>query len=221
MPTKTEEYIALTGALSRAFQQGLSPRDAFELLKNGHERFQKGEKLSRNRAQLLADAGGGQYPYAAVLGCIDSRAPIEEVFDANIGDLFVARVAGNTVNGDLLGSLEYACKFAGSKLLVVLGHSQCGAIRGAWDGVEHGHITGLLNRLQPAVQQVKTSKGDEPSPENLNACVEVNVNQVIDRIRTESSTLAEMEQNGEIAIVGGVYHVDKGQVVFSNIPDGW
>ena len=156
-----KSYAALKGAVTKSFQEELSPAEAIELLHAGQQRFNENTPLKRSRVELLKDASEGQYPYAAVLGCIDSRVPIEEVFDVTVGDLFVARVAGNTVNPDILGSLEYACKYAGSKAILVLGHTSCGAIKGAWAGLEDGNLTGLLAQLQPAVETIRATRSDE------------------------------------------------------------
>jgi carbonic anhydrase len=209
-----ESYRALNGAVSQSFQKNLSANDAVELLKSGHQRFSENDKLNRSLPSLLNDAAEGQFPYAAVLGCIDSRVPIEEIFDASIGDLFVARVAGNTVNPDILGSLEYACKYAGSKAILVLGHTACGAIKGAWAGLEDGNLTGLLAQLKPAVETVRATRSDEVSAVNIDETVAINAQMVCDRIRQESDILYDMESNGAIAIVAGVYNVATGRITF-------
>tara|TARA_B110000459_G_C16524146_1_gene453957 strand:+ start:111 stop:770 length:660 start_codon:yes stop_codon:yes gene_type:complete len=209
-----KSYAALKGAVTKSFQEELSPAEAIELLHAGQQRFNENTPLKRSRVELLKDASEGQYPYAAVLGCIDSRVPIEEVFDVTVGDLFVARVAGNTVNPDILGSLEYACKYAGSKAILVLGHTSCGAIKGAWAGLEDGNLTGLLAQLQPAVETIRATRSDEATTENIDETVAVNVQMVCDRIRQESDILYEMESSGAIAIIGGVYNVATGRVTF-------
>ena len=211
---KTEDYLALEGAINQAFQESLTPFEAFRLLQSGHERFLNHLTHRRSRGNLLADAATGQYPYAAVLGCIDSRVPVEEVFDAAFGDMFVARVAGNTVSSDILGSLEYACKYAGAKLILVLGHTKCGAVQGAWSKLEDGHITDLLLHIEPAVRAVQSVRGTEPSDDNLNACVEANVSHTVKQIREKSTILSGMEAAGEIAVVGGLYDVSTGRVEF-------
>ncbi len=211
---KTEDYLALEGAINQAFQESLTPFEAFRLLQSGHERFLNHLTHRRSRGNLLADAATGQYPYAAVLGCIDSRVPVEEVFDAAFGDMFVARVAGNTVSSDILGSLEYACKYAGAKLILVLGHTKCGAVQGAWSKLEDGHITDLLLHIEPAVRAVQSVRGTEPSDDNLNACVEANVSHTVEQIREKSTILSGMEAAGEIAVVGGLYDVSTGRVEF-------
>jgi len=209
-----KSYTALKGAVTKSFQEELSPAQAIELLHAGHQRFLENAPLKRSRLALLADASEGQSPFAAVLGCIDSRVPIEEVFDATIGDLFIARVAGNTVNPDILGSLEYACKYAGSRAILVLGHTSCGAIKGAWAGLEDGNLTGLLAQLKPAVETIRATRSDEATPENIDETVAVNVQMVCDRIRQESDILYDMESNGAIAIIGGVYNVATGRITF-------
>jgi carbonic anhydrase len=211
---KTEEYLALDGAIHQTFQENLTPFEAFQLLQNGHERFLNHLTHRRSRGNLLADAAAGQFPYAAVLGCIDSRVPVEEVFDAAFGDMFVARVAGNTVSPEILGSLEYACKYAGAKLILVLGHTKCGAVQGAWSKLVDGNITELLSHIEPAVNEVQAAKGTEPTDENLNACVTANVMHTVQQIREKSPTLADLEAGGKIALVGGRYDISTGQVEF-------
>lgn len=211
---KTDDYLALEGAINQAFQESLTPFEAFRLLQSGHERFLNHLTHRRSRGNLLADAATGQYPYAAVLGCIDSRVPVEEVFDAAFGDMFVARVAGNTVSSDILGSLEYACKYAGAKVILVLGHTKCGAVQGAWSKLEDGHITDLLLHIEPAVRAVQSVRGTEPTDDNLNACVEANVSHTVKQIREKSTILSSMEKAGDIAVVGGLYDVSTGRVEF-------
>lgn len=215
---KNEQYLALDGAMSAEFQKSLTPEDAFYLLQSGHERFLQHITHRRSRGNLLSDAADGQFPYAAILGCIDSRVPVEEVFDAAFGDMFVVRLAGNTVNPDVLGSLEYACKYAGSRLILVLGHTLCGAVRGAWMGLRDGNITGLLERIEPAVEAIRKEEGPEPTDEHINHCVSLNVQHVCARIREESEILRDLEDRHEIAIVGAVYDVATGRVDFNVIP---
>ncbi|MDA9864143.1 carbonic anhydrase [Flavobacteriales bacterium] len=210
----TNGYLALEGAMGAEFQAALSPADAVTLLKDGVRRSTTGETLQRNRSALLTDAAGGQFPYAAVLSCIDSRAPVEHIFDATSGDLFVARVAGNVASPDLIASLEYATKYAGSKAILVLGHTRCGAVKGAWAGLEDGHLTGLLGRIQPAVDATKAEVGSDDSLSNLDRCSTVNVQETIAALRKESAILAGLEAEGKIAIVGGVYDVATGDVAW-------
>lgn len=209
-----DRYLSLDGALGAELQQAMTPAEAVELLKDGVRRSTSGETSTRNRTALLSDAAGGQYPYAAVLSCIDSRAPVEQIFDAASGDLFVARVAGNVASPDLTASLEYATKYAGSKAILVLGHTRCGAVKGAWAGLEDGHLTGLLGRIQPAVNETKSEVGAEDSAENLDRCSQVNVRKTMAALRSDSSILAGLEAVGKIAIVGGVYDVATGEVAW-------
>lgn len=209
-----DRYLSLDGALGAELQQSLSPADAVALLKDGVRRSTSGEASARNREALLEGAAAGQYPYAAVLSCIDSRAPVEHIFDAASGDLFVARVAGNVASPDLIASLEYATKYAGSKAILVLGHTQCGAVKGAWAGLEDGHLTGLLGRIQPAVAATKAELGEEDSGSNLDRCSTVNVEKTIAALRSESSILSGLEAEGKVAIVGGVYDVATGDVAW-------
>jgi carbonic anhydrase len=209
-----DDYLSLGGALGAELQQSMSPSDAVSLLKDGVRRSTSGDTLARSRAALLEDAAGGQYPYAAVLSCIDSRAPVEQIFDAASGDLFVARVAGNVASPDLIASLEYATKYAGSKAILVLGHTRCGAVKGAWAGLEDGHLTGLLGRIQPAVTATKAEVGDEDSGVNLDRCSTVNVQATMEVLRKESAILSGLEAEGKIAIVGGVYDVATGEVAW-------
>lgn len=196
--------------LTKEIQDNISPEGALELLKEGNERFLEKNQVDRNLNEQVKETSQGQFPFAVVLGCIDSRVPIEVVFDQGIGDVFSARVAGNIVNEDMLGSMEYACKVAGSKLVVVLGHSKCGAVTAACKGVELGNITPLLEKIKPAVDAVP----GEMDADNIEKVVEKNVLLTIERIQKESPILAEMEANGEIKIVGAVYNVGSGEVVF-------
>ena len=209
-----DRYLSLDGALGAELQQAMTPAEAVELLKDGVRRSTSGETSTRNRTALLSDAAEGQYPYAAVLSCIDSRAPVEQIFDAASGDLFVARVAGNVASPDLTASLEYATKYAGSKAILVLGHTRCGAVKGAWAGLEDGHLTGLLGRIQPAVDATKSEVGAEDSADNLDRCSQVNVRKTMAALRSDSSILAGLEAEGKIAIVGGVYDVATGEVAW-------
>ncbi len=211
-------FSDLTGAVTKDIQTTLTAQEAFNWLVKGHNRFKSESPRARNRAEMLDGASGGQFPYAAVLGCIDSRAPIEQIFDAQIGDLFVARVAGNVVNPDVLGSLEYACKYAGTKVILILGHTSCGAVGAAWGGVEDGNITGLLAKIKPAVDTVQAKVGTDATPDNLNACVAENVQVACDALRAQSEILAGLEQAGTIVIAGGVYNVASGEVEFLTKP---
>lgn len=208
-------FSDLNGAVTQEVQSAMTPQKALDWLVEGHTRFRAQDPRERERERMLEGASGGQFPYAAVLGCIDSRAPIEQIFDAQIGDIFVARVAGNVVNPDLLGSLEYACKYAGTKAILVLGHTSCGAVGAAWNGVEDGNITQLLAKIQPAVESTQSRVGAEGTKENLDLCVEENVKSSCEALRQQSAILAGLEADGEILITGGVYNVATGEVQFS------
>jgi len=194
-------------------QQALSPKEIKEILQIGNQRFTDNLKMNRNLKLQVKETSEGQNPIAVVLGCIDSRVPAETIFDQGIGDIFNARVAGNIVNEDILGSIEYGCKVAGSKLVLVLGHTKCGAVTSACKHVELGNITALLNKIQPAVKAV-IPDGSELTQDLIESVAEKNVFLTIDRIRKESPILNEMEQNGEIIIVGGIYAVETGKVTF-------
>jgi len=191
-------------------QDALSPKDAYNMLIEGNKRFTQKLMADRDLLSQVSETSGGQYPFAVVLSCIDSRVPAELVFDQGIGDIFSARVAGNIVNEDVLGSMEYACKVAGSKVLVVMGHSKCGAVTSACKHVELGNITALLDKIQPAVKAVD----EEMSDAKVEKVAAVNVKLTIERIRKESSILADMEKAGEITIVGAMYNVATGAVEF-------
>lgn len=196
---------------TKELQTGLSPKTALDILIEGNKRFVANKKASRDLNTQVIETSAGQFPFAVVLSCIDSRVPVEIVFDQGIGDIFSARLAGNVVNEDVLGSMEYACKVAGSKVVLVLGHTKCGAVTSACKNVELGNITPLLAKIKPAVNQVR--KSDDPmSSEEIEEVVRVNVQLGIAQIREESPILAEMEKNGEIDIIGGVYSVSTGAV---------
>ena len=202
-------------ALNKETQSAITPDKALELLKEGNERFVSGNILNRDLNKQVSQTCKGQWPMAVVLGCIDSRVPAELVFDQGIGDIFNVRVAGNFSNTDILGSIEYGCKVAGSKLVVVLGHEGCGAVKGACDGVELGNITALLSNLKDAVSSVEED-GDRSSANSdfVSRVVSQNVNFTVDDLRADSPILMEMEKNGEIKIVGAVYDVATGKVTW-------
>ena len=191
-------------------QDNLTPKDAHNILVEGNKRFTQNLKAQRDlQAQVLATSTG-QYPFAVILSCIDSRVPAELVFDQGIGDVFSARVAGNIINEDILGSMEYACKVAGSKIVVVMGHSKCGAVTAACKHVELGNITTLLDKIQPAVSAIDEDMSDA----KVEKVAAVNVKLSIERIRKESPILSEMEKEGQIEIVGAMYNVSDGSVAF-------
>jgi len=205
-------------AQTKATQSKMTPALSLEILKEGNSRFLKNKKADRNLLEQVEDTSTGQFPFATVLSCIDSRVSSELIFDQGIGDLFSIRIAGNFVNEDILGSMEFACKLAGTKLVVVLGHTACGAVKGACDHARLGNLTALINKIEPAVEAVK-----EPKDESLrnsgnidfvNEVSEKNVLMTIDNIRSQSEVLAEMEKNGEIKIIGGMYNIKTGVVNF-------
>lgn len=203
--------------LTKDEQEKLTPVQVLEILKKGNKDFMEDNLTIRNNTQRVRDAALAQYPKAVVLSCLDSRVPVEDVFHRGIGDVFVARVAGNIVNDDILGSLEYACRVSGSKLILVLGHEYCGAIKSAIDDVKLGNITTLLSKIQPAVASARHDfAGDKSSknPEFVEAVCHHNVEHAMQDIRQKSPILKEMEDKGEIIIVGGVYDMETGKVDF-------
>ncbi|MCV6631274.1 MAG: carbonic anhydrase family protein [Flavobacteriaceae bacterium] len=196
-------------------QAALTPDSVLEQMMAGNQRYTNNENTAVDNKSLMSQTTGGQWPQAIVLSCIDSRVPVEQVFDQSIGDVFVSRVAGNFENTDILGSMEYACKVAGSKLLMVLGHEACGAVKAACDGVELGNITSMLANITPAVEKSKAEVGgnyDSGNTEFVNQTIKNNVNLTMERIREKSPILKEMEANGEIKIVGAVYALSDGKV---------
>jgi len=198
--------------LNKELQASISPDRALEMLKEGNQRFLNKQQADRDLNAQVAATGSGQFPFAAILGCIDSRVPAEHVFDMGVGDVFNARVAGNIVNEDILGSLEYSCKVAGSKLILVLGHTACGAVTAACQNVELGNITALLSKIKPAVNAFSSeiASGDY----SVDAVATQNVKDSIADLRGKSPILAEMENNGEIKIAGAMYDVASGEVKF-------
>ena len=198
-------------AQDAASQAAITPDAALTLLTDGNARFVAGTPARRDYSDQIRATAAGQYPFAVVLGCIDSRVPIETVFDQGIGDIFAARVAGNIVNTELLGSMEFACRLAGSKLVVVLGHTSCGAVKGSISSAELGNLTQLVQKIEPAVEAIEGERDENNAP-YVDAVAEANVRMVIDEIRRESSVLATMEQDQEIRIVGAMYDVSTGIV---------
>lgn len=202
-------------AITKEVQGALTPQAVLNDLLDGNKRFTNNTMQSIDNSTLVQQTITGQFPKAVVLSCIDSRVPVETVLDQAIGDLFVARVAGNFENVDILGSLEYSCKVAGSKLVLVLGHESCGAVKAACDGVELGNITALLSKILPAVKKSTGEVSGEANSSNkefVAKTVENNVKLTIDRIREKSPILKEMEDSGDIKIVGGVYSLHSGKV---------
>ena len=201
---------------TRETQNGVSPDQALQYLKEGNERFMQNLKANRNLLQQVNETATGQFPFAAILSCMDSRTSAELIFDQGLGDIFSIRVAGNVLNEDILGSMEYGCAVAGSKLVLVLGHTKCGAIAGACDHVELGNLTSLLHKVQPALDGETQTKENRTSsnPEFVKNVTELNVKLTLDRVRRESTLLADMEAKGQIKLVGGLYCVDSGKVSF-------
>ncbi|KAA3645488.1 MAG: carbonic anhydrase [Chloroflexi bacterium] len=202
MQTQTKETLA-----------AMTPDKALALLKEGNQRFVNGQAEERQLMQQMTETSEGQYPFAVVLGCVDSRVPPELVFDLGIGDIFGVRIAGNFVNEDILGSMEFATKVVGSKLILVMGHTSCGAIQGAMDDVELGNLTGLVGKLKPAVAAYRSSSGEE-NRSGINEIAKLNVEMTIEDIKKRSPVLKELVDNGEIAIAGAMYDVASGKVDF-------
>ncbi|MEO1258529.1 MAG: carbonic anhydrase family protein [Bacteroidota bacterium] len=203
--------------LTAELQASITPEMAKELLKLGNQLFVDEKLLGRELIAQVKQTTSGQFPHSVILSCIDSRIPTEIVFNQGVGDVFNARVAGNIVNADILGSIEYGCKVAGSKLVVVMGHTGCGAVKGACDHVELGNITHLLDNIMPAVNAVETPEGVERNSKNaafVNAVSKRNVELTIKKLRRNSPVLSEMEENGEIDIVGAMYDIGTGKVTF-------
>ncbi len=195
-------------------QDEITPELSLQLLKEGNERFVNNIKMHRNLLQQVNETSAGQFPFACILSCIDSRTSAELIFDQGLGDILSIRIAGNILNEDILGSMELACKIAGSKLIVVLGHSKCGAIEGACNNVELGHLTSLLNKIKPAIDLEKEILTNR-NASNMNFVQNVTKNNVfltVQKIKEESLILHEMEQLKQIMIVGGVYDVETGRV---------
>lgn len=198
-------------------QNSMTSDKALQLLQEGNERFINKNRLDRNYLEQVDATSKGQFPFAVVLSCIDSRIPTEIVFDQGIGDIFNARIAGNFINEDILGSMEFACKIAGAKLIVVMGHTSCGAVKGACDNAELGHLTGLLNKLKPAVDSIETEEGVDRSSANsefVDAVAYKNVELTIEEIKSKSSVLKEMIDAELIGITGAMYDVATGKVTF-------
>ena len=214
---KQAEHILDSSDLSLELLSKLTPSDVLEILKKGNEDFVNDNLTVRNNSQRVRNAALGQNPMAVVLSCLDSRLPVEDIFHRGIGDIFVARIAGNIINDDILGSLEFACKVATTKLLLVLGHEHCGAIRSSISDVKIGHMTNLLAKIKPSVTAVsKHYKGEKTILNHdfvKNVSIE-NVKNSLREIRAKSHILKEMEGKGEIMIIGGMYNMYRGKVEF-------
>ena len=197
-------------------QANLTPEKALEILKEGNKRFVNNLKVNRNLLEQVNATKDGQYPFAIVLSCIDSRTSAELIFDQGLGDIFSVRIAGNVLNEDILGSMEFACKLAGSKQIMVLGHSKCGAIKGACAEVKLGNLTGLLQKVEPSIETVSLEmrETERTNPKFIKAVERQNVLATMDQILEKSLVLRELLENGEIGIAGGYYDVDTGEVEF-------
>lgn len=202
--------------LNKELQSQITPRKALELLAEGNNRFVNNLKLHRDLLEQVNATSDGQWPFATILSCIDSRTSAELIFDQGLGDVFSIRIAGNVVNTDILGSMEFACKVAGSKLIVVLGHTKCGAIKGACDHVEMGNLTELLSKLQPSVYQEQETIENRTSSNHkfVENVAEINVKRTVKSILQRSYILEQMVENGEIGIVGAMYNIETGTVDF-------
>jgi len=202
--------------ITKEIQDSITPLMALDILKKGNERFVNNLKVNRNLLQQANETSDGQHPFAVILSCIDSRTSAELIFDQGLGDVFSARIAGNIINEDILGSMEFACKVAGSKIIVVLGHTKCGAVKGACDHVEMGNLTALLSKIRPAVDDETTTKENRTSSnsEFVENVATINVKRTVKGIMERSPILKEMLQSGEIGIAGGVYDVASGEVEF-------
>jgi carbonic anhydrase len=202
--------------LTKETQQAITPSLALELLKKGNDRFVQNLKINRNLLQQASETSDGQHPFAVILSCIDSRTSAELIFDQGLGDIFSVRIAGNIVNEDILGSMEFGCKVAGAKIIVVLGHTKCGAVKGACDHVEMGHLTGLLSKITPVLDKEVDTKENRNANnasfvENVSA---LNVNHSVQSIVELSPILKELIENGQIGIVGGMHDIATGEVIF-------
>jgi len=202
--------------LTAAEQSALTPDAVITALKDGNKRFTNNDLTLRDHSSMVRNATEGQFPKAVILSCLDSRIPVEDVFDRGIGDIFVARVAGNFSNTDILGSLEFGCKVSGAKVILVLGHESCGAIKGAIDNVQLGNITPMLANIKPAIGKVKDFKGEKNSKDvaYVEAVAKQNVLNTIENIKAKSPILKEMLSKGEIKIIGGYYDLHTGKVEF-------
>ena len=203
-------------AHTKITQGKMTPKSAMEELVNGNKRFVESQKVNRDLLKQVRQTSTGQFPFATILSCIDSRVSSELIFDQGIGDIFSVRIAGNFVNEDILGSMEFACKLAGTKLIVVLGHTSCGAVKGACDHARLGNLTTLINKIEPAVEAVTEPKDESlrnsSNIEFVNEVAKKNVYMTIDNIRNSSEVLKAMEDAGEIDIIGGMYDIKTGEV---------
>ncbi|TXN35217.1 carbonic anhydrase [Flagellimonas hymeniacidonis] len=211
-----KSQILVESVLTKEEQEALTPNKVFEILRAGNERFVRSDLTARDHSVQIRESVRAQYPKAIVLSCVDSRVPVEDVFDKGIGDIFVARVAGNFINDDILGSMEFATKVAGAKLILVMGHENCGAIHAAIDGAQLGNITDMLDNIKPAVAMSTVAEGPRTSGNRLfvHEVSENNVRNALKKIVTDSPIIKELLDQGEIDIKGAVYDMDTGVVNF-------
>jgi carbonic anhydrase len=202
--------------LTKEMQSAITPSVALEILKDGNKRFVSNLKINRNLLQQANETSDGQHPFAVILSCIDSRTSAELIFDQGLGDVFSVRIAGNIVNEDILGSMEFGCKVAGAKIIVVLGHTKCGAVKGACDNVALGNLTGLIAKIKPAVDQESVTAENRNSSNGVfvENVAELNVSLSVKNILLKSPIIAEMVKNGDIGIVGGIHDIATGEVKF-------
>ncbi|MDP3560167.1 MAG: carbonic anhydrase family protein [Legionellaceae bacterium] len=202
--------------ISKNEQHNITPDQAIDLLQKGNQRFIQNLRFNRNLLQQVNETADGQYPFASILSCIDSRTPAELIFDQGLGDIFSIRIAGNIINDDIIGSLEFSCKIAGSKLILVLGHTNCGAIKGACDKAKLGYLTQLLNKITPSIEKethFKTDRNGSNLP-YVNEVAKINVKHSMDAILNQSSIIRELITSQRIKIIGGLYDVVSGEVSF-------
>ena len=202
--------------LTKEMQSAITPSVALEILKDGNKRFVSNLKINRNLLQQANETSDGQHPFAVILSCIDSRTSAELIFDQGLGDVFSVRIAGNIVNEDILGSMEFGCKVAGAKIIVVLGHTKCGAVKGACDDVALGNLTGLIAKIKPAVEQESVTAENRNSSNGVfvENVAELNVSLSVKNILLKSPIIADMVKNGDIGIVGGIHDIATGEVKF-------
>ncbi|HEX6180791.1 MAG TPA: carbonic anhydrase family protein [Chitinophagaceae bacterium] len=199
---------------TKEFFENMTPMNAYEVLKEGNRRFVNNLKINRNLLQQMNDTADGQYPFAVALSCMDSRTSVELIFDQGLGEIFSIRIAGNVVNDDIVGSMEYACQVVGSKLIVVIGHTRCGAIRGACDNVQLGNLSGLLEKIKPAMEKTDAFGKDLDVAGHVEKVAYANVLHSMDEILERSSIIRSLYRDGKIGIVGGMYSVENGKVHF-------
>jgi len=199
---------------TKEFQENMTPYQAYEVLIEGNKRFINNLKINRNLLQQVNETANGQHPFAVALSCMDSRTSIELIFDQGLGEIFSLRVAGNVVNDDILGSMEYACSVVGSKLIVVLGHTRCGAIKGACDDVQMGHLTGLLEKIKPAIEKTASFGEEHQGVVHAEKVAYANVLHSMEEILQRSSIIRQLYRDGKIGMVGGMYSVESGRVQF-------